>query len=365
MRVARLVFLNTLFSIAYGLKECLEIPSFIFHYADTNSTQKPNYADKVRGQCPPSKYPGAFYTEHQRPFQKGTQLSDDAPWLCWGEATASSMINISDADAEAKAKRRGLAGACTFAAYESATKPDEIAPCTDFHDHNPLECSPGPGRYWGACVPKDAESDKWKCIPKDDTELVAGVVKSDCLSFAVTDDTNQSMYDNVCRFETEEPKPVKCDTVPTYAAKGICSKPSEFGEEIKFLLPYAFRSACFSLTEGISWSCRGNATEETTPCTWTHLDFKSSFYNGECLFPHSPGYNEAADRSAGPPAPPAPASPPVPPPTPVPSPPAPPAPSRPASPSEPTPSPPAARGGSGGRWLVVLVLLMLVCAGGL
>jgi len=279
MRVAPLVCVSALLSPANGLKECLTIPSF-------------SLTDHAHGQCQPSKHPGAFYGTQEE------ELKDDIEWYCW--TPEEHIEKESDADIEFKAKTLGFAGACTFAAYKSSATPEEVPLCSKFLDHNPPDCHPGPGKYWGACL--NDISVKPKCIPKDDTELVAGVAKGDCKYFSVHDDPPflNGDYNSVCRFGPD--KPFKCPTVPSYVAedKRTCSSRSEEGEEV-----HPFGSACFSLAEGTGWSCRAEAAQEASSCTWTfvkgvkafmkRMAFGGTYYDGLCLFPGSPGYDRASD----------------------------------------------------------------------
>lgn len=263
MRVALLAFVSAFFSIANGLKECPSV------------------------QCQPSKHPGAFYTDELND-------DDDKEWECWDPD--EPVTKGTDAEAEAMAKEKGFAGACIFADYKSTTTPEEVPFCSEFLDHNPGECHPGPETYWGACVTNTSE--KWKCLAKDDTELIAGVAKGDCKFF------HENKYKDVCRFEIDD-KPFKCPTVPTYLAEdsSTCSSLPKEGEEGEEVAPV--RSACFSLAERIPWSCQADSAQESRSCSWTHLKGKKAFmkrlisagiyYDGLCLLPGSPGYDQAAD----------------------------------------------------------------------
>lgn len=287
MRAALLTFVGTV-SSANALKECLSIPSFPYYHVDKIGREGENFT------CQPSKHPGAFYTN---------VLTDDKEWQCWD--ANDPIVRRTDLEAEGIARTKGFAGACVFSAYQSTTTPDDVPPCRLFLENIPTECSPGPEKYWGACI--FTISQKLKCIPQEDTELVAGVAKGDCKAFSShawhhqdhgRGHYEEDSYNNVCRFEFD--KPFKCPTVPTYFRKdaSTCSA-SEQGLEV-----HPFQSACFSLESGTPWSCRAD-TQESSTCSWTYLEgkiarmkqllFGGKFYNGFCLFPGSPGYDEARD----------------------------------------------------------------------
>jgi len=160
--------------LASGLPECVDEPTFAKNYIDESSG-----AHMVTGQCVPSTTQGAYYTEYID-IDPDRSDTSDKEWMC---ITKEASQPLTDAAAIAN----GFKGACIFGASTSTMTPDKVPLCSEFLNHNPLDCGPGPKQYWGACVTEISE--RWLCIDRISPE-VQGFAKGDCVGRQVRDDQN-------------------------------------------------------------------------------------------------------------------------------------------------------------------------------
>lgn len=245
------------------------------------------YSDSAKGgagQCKPSLTPGAYYT---KAGDKDPDGKSDKVWSCWDADTAHHLRN------DEEARKAGYEGACQFKDYSSTTKPADLKRCSQYLEHHPALCTPGPTQYWGACYSE--HTDQWLCVETDSTNI-DGYAKGDCKAQVPikghgSADPEPYFFDGACTFAADTVPLYKCDTVPGYDPElaGTCGQ----------IQSTEYDKACFIVNpdDDQAWHCVDEGSDFQAPCDWQTYDDGNKFYKAGCVFKQNDLYSTAKDAS--------------------------------------------------------------------